>query len=73
MKLLQASMALTIASGVKPSSPFQTMKRQQPSAILSKARSTPSNKRMYSSEMANALVQVSQNLGMGSAAIGLGG
>lgn len=30
-------------------------------------------KRAYSSEMANALVQVSQNLGMGSAAIGLGG
>lgn len=29
--------------------------------------------RAYSSEMANALVQVSQNLGMGSAAIGLGG
>merc|ERR1712054_625228 len=30
-------------------------------------------KRAYSSEMANALVQVSQNMGMGSAAIGLGG
>jgi F-type H+-transporting ATPase subunit c len=30
-------------------------------------------KRAYSSEMANALVQVSQNLGMGTAAIGLGG
>lgn len=29
--------------------------------------------RAYSSEMANALVQVSQNLGMGSAAIGLSG
>ena len=29
--------------------------------------------RAYSSEMANALVQVSQNMGMGSAAIGLGG
>ena len=30
-------------------------------------------KRAYSSEMANALVQVSQNIGMGSAAIGLAG
>ncbi|KAF2770473.1 putative ATP synthase subunit ATP9 [Teratosphaeria nubilosa] len=30
-------------------------------------------RRAYSSEMANALVQVSQNVGMGSAAIGLGG
>ena len=29
--------------------------------------------RAYSSEMANALVQLSQNMGMGSAAIGLGG
>jgi F-type H+-transporting ATPase subunit c len=29
--------------------------------------------RPYSSEIANAMVQVSQNLGMGSAAIGLGG
>lgn len=51
------------------------MKRQQPSIIsqATKARFTPSGRRMYSSEMANALVQVSQNLGMGSAAIGLGG
>jgi F-type H+-transporting ATPase subunit c len=29
--------------------------------------------RAYSSEMANAMVQVSQNIGMGNAAIGLGG
>ncbi|GAM88420.1 hypothetical protein ANO11243_064530 [Dothideomycetidae sp. 11243] len=61
-------------SSVKPTtSPFQSMKRQQPSAILAKARFTPNGRRHYSSEMANALVQVSQNLGMGSAAIGLGG
>ena len=33
----------------------------------------PAARRAYSSEMANALVQVSQNLGMGQAAIGLGG
>lgn len=62
-----------IPKGVKPASPFQAVKRQQPSAILAKARFTPSGKRMYSSEMANALVQVSQNLGMGTAAVGLGG
>lgn len=33
----------------------------------------PAARRAYSSEMANALVQVSQNIGMGNAAIGLGG
>ena len=48
------------------------------STLLNSARSAApqisiSAKRAYSSEMANALVQVSQNLGMGSAAIGLGG
>ncbi|PSK34208.1 hypothetical protein B9Z65_8534 [Elsinoe australis] len=75
----QQFQARTFAS--KPATPFQSVKRQQPSSILSqttKARfspmnKTPGQKRMYSSEMANALVQVSQNLGMGSAAIGLGG
>lgn len=36
-------------------------------------RVAPTGTRAYSSEMANALVQVSQNMGMGSAAIGLGG
>ncbi|EME85073.1 uncharacterized protein MYCFIDRAFT_53183 [Pseudocercospora fijiensis CIRAD86] len=55
---------------------FNTMKRT--STILQSARAKVSPigaqaKRAYSSEMANALVQVSQNLGMGSAAIGLGG
>ncbi|KAF2214091.1 hypothetical protein CERZMDRAFT_66796 [Cercospora zeae-maydis SCOH1-5] len=55
---------------------FNTMKRT--STIMQAARTKVSPigaqaKRAYSSEMANALVQVSQNLGMGSAAIGLGG
>jgi F-type H+-transporting ATPase subunit c len=45
------------------------------STLMNSARTQVSTqaKRAYSSEMANALVQVSQNLGMGSAAIGLGG
>ena len=48
------------------------------STLINTARAKTSQigvqaKRAYSSEMANALVQVSQNLGMGSAAIGLGG
>nr|POE47301.1 atp synthase subunit 9, mitochondrial [Quercus suber] len=53
---------------------FNTMKRT--STLLNSARVSPigaAAKRAYSSEMANALVQVSQNIGMGSAAIGLGG
>ncbi|KAF1351188.1 hypothetical protein BDV97DRAFT_368847 [Delphinella strobiligena] len=49
--------------------PFQAAKRS-PIVAMTK---TPVARRAYSSEMANALVQVSQNLGMGQAAIGLGG
>ena len=44
------------------------------STLINSARTvSPIATRAYSSEMANALVQVSQNMGMGSAAIGLGG
>jgi len=55
---------------------FNTMKRT--STLLNSARAKVSPigiqaSRAYSSEMANALVQVSQNIGMGNAAIGLGG
>jgi len=58
----------------KSNSAFQTIKRQQASSILSKTTTSFSAaRRPYSSEMANALVQVSQNLGMGGAAIGLAG
>ncbi|KKK24581.1 putative ATP synthase subunit ATP9 [Aspergillus rambellii] len=57
--------------------PFQTVKRQQPSTLLqANARqvfATQQARRQYSSEIADAMVQVSQNMGMGSAAIGLGG
>ncbi|KAJ9618950.1 ATPase complex subunit 9 [Taxawa tesnikishii (nom. ined.)] len=52
-------------------SPFQAIKRQQPSQIAARLNKTSS--RQYSSEIADAMVQVSQNMGMGSAAIGLGG
>ncbi|KAL4996881.1 ATP synthase subunit 9, mitochondrial [Aspergillus recurvatus] len=53
--------------------PFQTIKRQQPSMIQASARQAFGARRQYSSEIADAMVQVSQNIGMGSAAIGLGG
>ncbi|RAL09756.1 uncharacterized protein BO97DRAFT_445262 [Aspergillus homomorphus CBS 101889] len=56
--------------------PFQTVKRQSPSGLIqANARQAfaAQGRRQYSSEIADAMVQVSQNLGMGSAAIGLGG
>ncbi|KAI1103032.1 hypothetical protein F4804DRAFT_246820 [Jackrogersella minutella] len=61
---------------ISNASPFQTMKRQQASKILSATsrqafQTTP--RRAYSSEIAQAMVEVSKNLGMGSAAIGLTG
>jgi F-type H+-transporting ATPase subunit c len=49
------------------------MKRQQISSILSQTTRNAMGRRAYSSEIADAMVQVSQNMGMGSAAIGLGG
>ncbi|KAE8442121.1 ATPase complex subunit 9 [Mollisiaceae sp. DMI_Dod_QoI] len=52
---------------------FQTLKRQQASQIISSTLRAQKITRPFSSEIATAMVQVSQNLGMGSAAIGLGG
>ncbi|KND86809.1 ATP synthase subunit 9, mitochondrial [Tolypocladium ophioglossoides CBS 100239] len=56
-------------------SPLQTLKRQQATNLL---QATTRNafqvqRRAYSSEIAQAMVEVSKNLGMGSAAIGLTG
>ncbi|KAF7845845.1 hypothetical protein BT93_L0381 [Corymbia citriodora subsp. variegata] len=66
--LVKPMVAQRAISGLR-TTPFQAVKRQ---SILSMTK-TPVARRAYSSEMANALVQVSQNLGMGQAAIGLGG
>lgn len=54
------------------STAFQTVKRQQVSNILNATKKV-AGRRAYSSEIASAMVEVSQNMGMGSAAIGLGG
>ncbi|TVY34322.1 ATP synthase subunit, mitochondrial [Lachnellula subtilissima] len=61
------------AQASKQSTPFSAVKRQQASQILSHASRNMAARRGFSSEIATAMVQVSQNLGMGSAAIGLGG
>ncbi|KAK3676042.1 ATPase complex subunit 9 [Recurvomyces mirabilis] len=64
--------ARSYSAATRQTSAFNTMKRT--SNLLQKTSPIAAHaKRAYSSEMANALVQVSQNMGMGSAAIGLGG
>ncbi|KAK4161820.1 hypothetical protein QBC43DRAFT_322841 [Cladorrhinum sp. PSN259] len=63
--------AFTVAS---KASPMQAVKRQQMSSIINATKRTAfTQKRAYSSEIANAMVEVSKNLGMGTAAIGLTG
>ncbi|KAK3110820.1 ATPase complex subunit 9 [Teratosphaeriaceae sp. CCFEE 6253] len=64
------------AATARSNTAFTLTKRTSP-LLHAAARTTqfaaPAARRAYSSEMANALVQVSQNIGMGNAAIGLGG
>lgn len=63
-------------AATRQSTTFNTMKRTSTLFNSARAKVSPIGvqaSRAYSSEMANALVQVSQNMGMGSAAIGLGG
>ncbi|KAI1810615.1 hypothetical protein GGS20DRAFT_589385 [Poronia punctata] len=53
--------------------PFQAAKRAQVSKIMNATTRQAFQRRAYSSEIAQAMVEVSKNLGMGSAAIGLTG
>lgn len=53
---------------------MQAFKRQQASSVLKATRTAfQGQRRGYQSEIAQAMVEVSKNLGMGSAAIGLTG
>ena len=55
---------------------MQTLKRQQASSVINATTRQAFNlqaRRPYSSEIAQAMVEVSKNLGMGAAAIGLTG
>ncbi|KAK4218403.1 ATP synthase subunit 9, mitochondrial [Rhypophila decipiens] len=63
--------AFTVAS----KSPMQTLKRTQMTSILNATtrQAFGVQRRAYSSEIAQAMVEVSKNLGMGAAAIGLTG
>ncbi|RDA89070.1 hypothetical protein CP532_2246 [Ophiocordyceps camponoti-leonardi (nom. inval.)] len=59
-------------------SPLQALRRQQVNSLLKASRNNAVafnslQRRAYSSEIAQAMVEVSKNLGMGSAAIGLTG
>ncbi|KAK3400526.1 H+-transporting two-sector ATPase lipid-binding protein precursor [Sordaria brevicollis] len=58
---------------IQTGSPLQTLKRTQMSSIVNATTRQAFQKRAYSSEIAQAMVEVSKNLGMGSAAIGLTG
>ncbi|KAL1884108.1 hypothetical protein VTK73DRAFT_6777 [Phialemonium thermophilum] len=63
-------------TGASKASPLQTLKRQQMSSIVNATTRQAFNlqsRRAYSSEIAQAMVEVSKNIGMGSAAIGLTG
>jgi len=71
---VRAQMTTAVAKRTISTTPFQTVKRQQASKILSATtRQAFQTRRAYSSEIANAMVEVSKNLGMGAAAIGLTG
>lgn len=60
--------------GASKANPVQALKRQQVSSVISaSARQAFKGKRAYSSEIAEAMVESSRNLGMGFAAIGLTG
>ncbi|KAJ4379485.1 hypothetical protein N0V85_008853, partial [Neurospora sp. IMI 360204] len=58
---------------IQTGSPLQTLKRAQMTSIVNATTRQAFQKRAYSSEIAQAMVEVSKNLGMGAAAIGLTG
>ncbi|CAC9887704.1 unnamed protein product [Aureobasidium pullulans] len=64
---------ITPPSNIEPSYTSITATLVRPQTVSMVQKLAPVSRRAYSSEMANALVQVSQNIGMGNAAIGLGG
>jgi F-type H+-transporting ATPase subunit c len=62
-----------LSSGFTKASPLQALKRQQATTVTRNVMNNFQARRPYSSEIAQAMVEVSKNLGMGSAAIGLTG
>ncbi|KAK6840866.1 ATPase- F0 complex- subunit C- DCCD-binding site [Apiospora sp. TS-2023a] len=71
---MRAQAPVAAAKRTMTSNAFQTVKRQQASKIVNATtRQAFQTRRAYSSEIAQAMVEVSKNLGMGSAAIGLTG
>ncbi|EMR62596.1 hypothetical protein MGN70_009149 [Eutypa lata] len=78
-KVARPAMRASVTSAVAKrtitsnATPFQTVKRQQASKIINTTTRQAFQRRAYSSEIAQAMVEVSKNLGMGSAAIGLTG
>merc|ERR1711939_227391 len=63
------------SAAARQNTAFNTMKRSSNMMAAIRTKASPIGmqaKRAYSSEMANALVQVSQNMGLGGAGIGIG-
>ncbi|KAJ2896265.1 hypothetical protein MKZ38_005719 [Zalerion maritima] len=67
---------ISLILGISTATPLQTLKKQQASQltrqVMTKYQAVGA-RRAYSSEIAQAMVEVSKNIGMGSAAIGLTG
>ncbi|KAK0749931.1 mitochondrial ATP synthase protein 9 [Schizothecium vesticola] len=78
-KVARPALRVQVASAGKrtfSATPLQTLKRQQASTILNATTRQAfglQTRRAYSSEIAQAMVEASKNLGMGAAAIGLTG
>ncbi|KAL2263250.1 hypothetical protein VTK26DRAFT_7597 [Humicola hyalothermophila] len=72
---VRASIATGKRTMTAKASPLQAVKRQQMNTIISATtrQAFAVQRRAYSSEIAQAMVEVSKNIGMGSAAIGLTG
>jgi F-type H+-transporting ATPase subunit c len=74
-KVARPAMRTQIAKRTITTSPLQTLKRTQMNSIVNATtrNAFKVQSRAYSSEIAQAMVEVSKNLGMGAAAIGLTG
>ncbi|KAH8903227.1 ATP synthase subunit C [Coniochaeta ligniaria NRRL 30616] len=75
-KVARPALRVQVAKRTITTSPLQTLKRQQMNSVLNATTRNAFQtvqKRGYQSEIAQAMVEVSKNLGMGSAAIGLTG
>ncbi|KLU84700.1 ATP synthase subunit 9 [Magnaporthiopsis poae ATCC 64411] len=75
-KVARPAMRMQLAAPKRTFAGMSIKRQQAPSTILASTigrQAFQAQRRMYSSEIAQAMVEVSKNIGMGSAAIGLTG